>query len=147
MDISDSVVGSLAPSSAGAGFHPAPLGATAGDPTLQAAPSDALLPAAAGRIRPNVLLGCAPRPSAGLGFAPALASLKTRPLEIALCFLAGDTDHEIASRLHISCSTVRRNLRSTMKALAVADRDALRKAYARGRTDGRRARALGAFPL
>jgi DNA-binding NarL/FixJ family response regulator len=78
-----------------------------------------------------VLLGGAPRPSAGLGLDPGLASLKTRPLEIALCFLAGDTDQEIASSLHISCSTVRRNLRSTMRALGLADRAALRRAFAR----------------
>ena len=83
-----------------------------------------------GRPRPNVILRAAPCPGRGNAVDPRLAPLKTRPLEILLCFLAGDPDREIAARLHISPSTVRRNLSAVLSAFGVADRQALRRAYA-----------------
>jgi DNA-binding CsgD family transcriptional regulator len=60
-----------------------------------------------------------------------LDRLRTRPLEIVLCHLAGDTDRQIAARLGVSRSTVGRDLRGVLAAFGLASRRHLRDAFGR----------------
>jgi len=57
---------------------------------------------------------------------PALSVLRTRELEIVLCFLAGDRVAEIARFVQVSRSTVRRDLKSACDALGCATIEDLR---------------------
>jgi len=63
------------------------------------------------------------------GFDDRLDVLKTRPLEIALCFLAGDSDRRVAERLDISVSSVRRYVRGLVAYFDCASRAELRARF------------------
>lgn len=63
------------------------------------------------------------------GFDDRLDVLKTRPLEIVLCFLAGDTDRQVAEQLGISVRSVRRYVRGLMAYFDCASRAELRSKF------------------
>lgn len=71
---------------------------------------------------------------ANRGLDDRLVVLKMRPLEIALCFLAGDPDRQVAERVGVSITTVRRNIQRLMGHFGCASRTELRARLASGPT-------------
>jgi DNA-binding NarL/FixJ family response regulator len=70
------------------------------------------------------------KPAPARGFDERLDVLKTRALQVVLCIIEGDDVRRTAEYLHLSPTTVRRDLQEAKRVLGCADVEQLRRLYA-----------------